>query len=176
MLITGAASGIGRPASLRFAEDGASIALLDIRADELKTTSDEVRRLGAEAMAFTVDTSKEPEVSAAFAAVNDSFGGLDSVVAAAGISMTLTGDGRVDELDKENLGSYFGDQPDGDFIYMQICCEGFCGGRQGSNSRDRFSDRPLRLCLRGTRLQRFQGRLSRTGSSDGRSSGRAGFT
>ena len=101
VLITGAASGIGRAASLRFAQDGASIALLDIRSDELNATGDEVRRLGAEAMEFVVDTSKEPEVSAAFATANDNFGGLDSVVAAAGISMTLTGDARVDQLDKE---------------------------------------------------------------------------
>ena len=132
VLITGAASGIGRAASLRFAEDGASIALLDIRADELKTTSDEVRRLGAEAMAFTVDTSKEPEVSAAFAAVNDSFGGLDSVVAAAGISMTLTGDGRVDELDKEIWDRILATNLTGTFLTCKYAVRAFVTAGRGS--------------------------------------------
>jgi NAD(P)-dependent dehydrogenase (short-subunit alcohol dehydrogenase family) len=132
VLITGAASGIGRAASLRFAEDGASIALLDIRADELKTTSDEVRRLGAEAMAFTVDTSKEPEVSAAFAAVNDSFGGLDSVVAAAGISMTLTGDGRVDELDKEIWDRILATNLTGTFLTCKYAVRAFVAAGRGA--------------------------------------------
>ena len=85
VLITGAASGIGRAASLRFAQDGTRLALLDIRSDELMETSDQVRNLGGEVMQFAVDTSQEPEVSATFAAVKDNFGGLDSVVASAGI-------------------------------------------------------------------------------------------
>src|SRR3546814_20988923 len=43
VLITGAASGLGRAASIRFAQDGASLCLVDINADGL---SDTVQRIG----------------------------------------------------------------------------------------------------------------------------------
>ena len=132
VLITGAASGIGRAASLRFAQDRASIALLDIRSDELNATSDEVRRLGAEVMEFVVDTSKEPEIAAAFAAANDNFGGLDSVVAAAGISMTLSGDARVDQLDKEVWDRILATNLTGTFLTCKYAVGTFIAAGRGS--------------------------------------------
>ncbi|HTW10015.1 MAG TPA: SDR family NAD(P)-dependent oxidoreductase [Acidimicrobiales bacterium] len=132
VLITGAASGIGRAASLRFAQDGSRLALLDIRSDELNETSDQVRNLGGEVMQFAVDTSQEPEVSAAFAAVKDNFGGLDSVVAAAGISMTLTGDARVDELDKEVWDRILATNLTGTFLTCKYAVRTFIPAGRGS--------------------------------------------
>jgi NAD(P)-dependent dehydrogenase (short-subunit alcohol dehydrogenase family) len=132
VLITGAASGIGRAASLRFAQDGASVALLDIRPDELHATSNEVRRLGAEAIEFVVDTAEEPGVSAAFSAVNDSLGGVDSVIAAAGISMTLTGDARVDQLEKEVWDRILGTNLTGTFLTCKYAVRALIGAGGGS--------------------------------------------
>jgi NAD(P)-dependent dehydrogenase (short-subunit alcohol dehydrogenase family) len=131
-LITGAASGIGRAASLRFAQDGASLALLDIRTDELHATGDEARRLGAEAMEFTVDTSEEDQVAGAFSTVNESLGGLDSVVAAAGISMTLTGDARVDQLEKAVWDRVVGTNLTGTFLTCKYAARTFIAAGSGS--------------------------------------------
>jgi NAD(P)-dependent dehydrogenase (short-subunit alcohol dehydrogenase family) len=99
VMITGAGGGIGRAAASRLASDGASLALLDVRPDELHAAAEEARGLGAEVLQFVADVGDETEVAAAFAEVEATWGGLDSAVAAAGISMSVTGDARVDELE-----------------------------------------------------------------------------
>ena len=46
VLVTGSAQGIGRGIALRLAKDGADICLVDMNADKLAATADEVRTLG----------------------------------------------------------------------------------------------------------------------------------
>jgi NAD(P)-dependent dehydrogenase (short-subunit alcohol dehydrogenase family) len=98
-LVTGAASGIGRAAALRLAAEGTSVALLDVRDGELAAVANEVREAGVQTLELLADVSDETSVSAALAQVSDAWGGLDAVVAAAGISMSTTGDARVDQLE-----------------------------------------------------------------------------
>jgi 3-oxoacyl-[acyl-carrier protein] reductase len=98
-LITGAGRGIGRAAAARLAADGVRVALVDLDERALRTTAQEARGLGVEVLELVADVGEEQQVSAAVAAVDDAWGGLDAVVAAAGISMSTTGDARVDLLD-----------------------------------------------------------------------------
>ncbi len=97
-LVTGAAGGIGRAAAVRLAREGTSVALLDMRDDDLAAVAAEVRGLDVEALELVADVSDEDAVAAAFAEVRSRWGALDALVAAAGISMSVTGDGRVDQL------------------------------------------------------------------------------
>jgi len=99
VLITGAGGGIGRAAAVRLASNGAWLALLDVRSEELQVTADEAKEAGAEVLQFVADVGEEQEVAAAFSSVEAAWGGLDATVAAAGISMSITGDARVDELE-----------------------------------------------------------------------------
>jgi len=85
IVITGAGRGIGRALALRFAGQGAHIALLDMNAEDLKTASQQCAALGVRAMAYTVDVSREADVSAALDAVVRDFGSLDVIVNNAGI-------------------------------------------------------------------------------------------
>jgi len=85
IVITGAGRGIGRALALRFAGQGAHIALLDMNAEDLKTTARHCAELGVRAMAYTVDVSREAEVSAALDAVVRDFGSLDVIINNAGI-------------------------------------------------------------------------------------------
>jgi 3-oxoacyl-[acyl-carrier protein] reductase len=85
IVITGAGRGIGRALALRFAGQGAHIALLDMNAEDLETTAQHCAELGVRAMAYTVDVSREAEVSAALDAVVRDFGSLDVIINNAGI-------------------------------------------------------------------------------------------
>ena len=77
-LITGAASGIGRAAAVRFAREGATVTALDVDAAGLRALSDEAGVASAVA-----DIGDEEAVAATFAAV----GPLDVVVANAAVQL-----------------------------------------------------------------------------------------
>lgn len=62
VLVTGAASGIGRCLALEFAREGGDLALVDINGDGLDRTADEVRRLGRSASCHTVDITDRAQV------------------------------------------------------------------------------------------------------------------
>jgi NAD(P)-dependent dehydrogenase (short-subunit alcohol dehydrogenase family) len=83
-LVTGGASGIGRAAARAFAAEGARVAVLDLAA-----SPDE------HALALVGDVSAEADVARAFAAVDETLGGLDTVLHVAGIGM----EGLLEEVE-----------------------------------------------------------------------------
>jgi 3-oxoacyl-[acyl-carrier protein] reductase len=85
IVITGAGRGIGRALAVRFAGQGAHIALLDLNAADLAAATAQCVELGMRAMAYTVDVSREADVSAALDAVVRDFGSLDVIINNAGI-------------------------------------------------------------------------------------------
>jgi 3-oxoacyl-[acyl-carrier protein] reductase len=85
VLVTGAASGIGRATCARLAAEGALVALLDRDAGLLATVADELRARGATALALTADVSREADVAAAVERAAAELGGLRGVVTSAGI-------------------------------------------------------------------------------------------
>lgn len=84
-LVTGAARGIGRHISLRFAREGARVVAADLDGDGARRVAAEVAATGAEALALEVDVGDPASVDAAFAAVGQRFGRLDVLVNNAGI-------------------------------------------------------------------------------------------
>jgi len=95
-LVTGAASGIGRATAVRFASEGARVALLDVDEESL---AEAARACGAGALALAADVSDEAAVSAAFGEAISRWGGLDVVVANAAIQLV----GRDDVVDRVEL-------------------------------------------------------------------------
>jgi NAD(P)-dependent dehydrogenase (short-subunit alcohol dehydrogenase family) len=93
-LVTGAGSGIGRAIAARFALEGARVALVDLRDDTLQQACAEI---AGETLALVADVSSEDEIAASFADVTAAWGGLDVLVANAGISHAE--DARVGQLD-----------------------------------------------------------------------------
>lgn len=80
VLLTGAASGIGRAVAERLAAEGARLFLLDVQAEPLATLGDALR-----ADTHCCDVSDEAAVGAAFAACLATHGRLDALVNVAAI-------------------------------------------------------------------------------------------
>jgi NAD(P)-dependent dehydrogenase (short-subunit alcohol dehydrogenase family) len=87
MLITGAASGIGRAVALLAAElPAARLVLIDRNPDRLDVVADEARRRGGEAVAVAIDLQDPHECARSVETAHRVFGGLDTLVSNAGIS------------------------------------------------------------------------------------------
>jgi NAD(P)-dependent dehydrogenase (short-subunit alcohol dehydrogenase family) len=84
-IVTGAASGIGRAAALRLSADGYSVACLDIDEPGARAVADEIRRVGAAAIAARLDVRSETEVAAVFDQAAAEFGPPAALVSSAGI-------------------------------------------------------------------------------------------
>jgi NAD(P)-dependent dehydrogenase (short-subunit alcohol dehydrogenase family) len=85
VLVTGAASGIGRATVERLASEGAKLFCADVQADALQETAKRAVELGAEADARVCDVSSEADAVASVAACVTRFGRLDSLCHVAGI-------------------------------------------------------------------------------------------
>jgi NAD(P)-dependent dehydrogenase (short-subunit alcohol dehydrogenase family) len=87
-LITGAASGQGRAAAVRFAEHGARIAVADVNDDGAAETVGLVEQAGSAAIAVHADVSVRPDVDAMVDAAVEAFGRLDVLYNNAAIQMS----------------------------------------------------------------------------------------
>jgi NAD(P)-dependent dehydrogenase (short-subunit alcohol dehydrogenase family) len=85
VVITGASSGIGRAAALRFARRGSSLAICARSAAELEQTAAECEAAGAPVLHRAVDVADEDAVEALAAATVGRFGRLDVWVNNAGV-------------------------------------------------------------------------------------------
>ncbi len=86
VVVTGGAKGIGKASCLRFAEEGARVAVLDIVVDEAAKVAVACERLsGQPALALHCDVTDQDSVDAAFASVVETWGTVDIVVASAGV-------------------------------------------------------------------------------------------
>jgi 2-hydroxycyclohexanecarboxyl-CoA dehydrogenase len=80
-VVTGGGGGIGREICIRFAEEGARVAVLDIDAGTARQTAEAI---GDAARAFTVDITDPHSVKQAIGAVVEAHGRIDTLVNNAG--------------------------------------------------------------------------------------------
>lgn len=98
VLITGAASGIGRAATLAFANEGCRLALVDIDKGELENLSAEIKAVGAKGASGLGDLSTAEGVTKAMSAAVKDFGGhVDVLVNNVGSGFVRTFDQLTDE-------------------------------------------------------------------------------
>ncbi|MGB2695069.1 MAG: glucose 1-dehydrogenase [Dehalococcoidia bacterium] len=79
-IVTGAARGIGRAYAQRFAEEGAAVAVFDLREADAKETAELIRSAGGSALALQADVTDQEQMVAAAQQVVDAFGGIDVLV------------------------------------------------------------------------------------------------
>ncbi|MFK7975550.1 MAG: SDR family NAD(P)-dependent oxidoreductase [Halioglobus sp.] len=87
VIVTGAASGMGRATAHLFADEGARVAIIDINADALAEVAEEIRGVGGQALALTVDLSDRDAVETAVRKVADELGAIDILVNNAGFAI-----------------------------------------------------------------------------------------
>ncbi|TPQ38769.1 NAD(P)-dependent oxidoreductase [Bradyrhizobium guangdongense] len=89
VLVTGAASGMGRATARVFAAEGANVAVTDYDGAGAEAVAREIAASGGKAKAWKLDVSDPNEITRVVDAVAAQFGGLDAVVNNAGISVRV---------------------------------------------------------------------------------------
>ena len=105
ILVTGAASGIGRASALRFAAEGATVAALDINAEGLAETRASITAENGVAHSYPVDLTHPEQVETTIRQIVTDRGRIDGLFNVAGGSGRRYGDGPIDECTLE--GWYF---------------------------------------------------------------------
>jgi len=104
-IVTGAGSGMGRACAIRFAREGAKVALLDISEKHLTETKDLIlqENPAAEVLCLTADISVERSVAEAIEKTAAAFGKLNYAMNNAGVMMTRAPVGEVDSESWERV-------------------------------------------------------------------------
>lgn len=95
VLVTGASSGIGQAIAIRFAQEGASVAInyysdqeeaLETK-DDIDTACQAIDGCGVQSLVVQADVSKEEDVDRMFATTIDKLGGIDILINNAGMQI-----------------------------------------------------------------------------------------
>src|ERR1051326_8504038 len=89
VLVTGAASGMGRATARVFATEGANVAVTDVSADGAKAVADEIAAAGGAAKAWRLDVADAKAIESVVGEIAAHFGSLDIIVNNAGISVRV---------------------------------------------------------------------------------------
>jgi 3-oxoacyl-[acyl-carrier protein] reductase len=89
VLVTGAASGMGRATALVFAAEGANVAVTDITVEGTEAVAREIGESGGNAKGWLLDVADRDAIPAVVDGVAAHFGGLDILVNNAGISVRI---------------------------------------------------------------------------------------
>lgn len=89
VLVTGAASGMGRATAQVFATEGANVAVTDITAEGTEAVAQEIGNSGGTAKAWVLDVADRDAITSVVKSVATHFGGLDILVNNAGISVRV---------------------------------------------------------------------------------------
>ncbi len=103
VVVTGSAHGIGRASALRFASEGANVAVVDIRASEGEVVAKECARAGGTGRAYGADVSDPEQVADVVRRIVGDLGGIDVLHSHAGRLRA----GTVNETDLEEWNRTF---------------------------------------------------------------------
>lgn len=127
-IVTGGGSGIGEAICLRFASEGATVAVLDLNPDAAAKIADQITSEGGEALPVTCDVSDRSSVEAAFAKVLEALGGVTTLVNNAGIAHI----GNVEQTSPEDLDKVYDVNVKGVYYCLQAGVAAMKQGESGS--------------------------------------------
>ncbi len=126
-LVTGGGSGIGRSTACRFAEEGATVVVVDINAEGSAETAELIEREGRKACWFQADVTEDRAASAIVEEVQGRFGAPNVLMTAAAISVGKT----VPDTLPEEWDRVFEVNVKGTFLWMRACIP-FMSAKGGS--------------------------------------------
>jgi len=85
-IVTGGGTGLGRAIALRFASEGARVAIGEIQSEAGDRTRREISALGGEAVSIPTDVTVPEQVNALVQACDEQFGRIDVLVNNAGVT------------------------------------------------------------------------------------------
>ena len=127
-VISGASSGIGQACALRFAQEGAHVACLDIDAQANGETAVQCCAYGVEALACSCNVAQQEAVATAVTAVMEKWGRIDVLVTAAGITASTP----LSEVTLDNWNRLLAVNLTGVFLCNQAVAPIMQGQRSGS--------------------------------------------
>ncbi|MBM4267059.1 MAG: SDR family oxidoreductase [Deltaproteobacteria bacterium] len=92
VIVTGAASGMGRATAHLFADEGASVAVTDLREEDVERVVGEIREAGGKAHGWRLDVADAEAIVRVVGEIAERFGGIDVLVNNAGIVVGTTVD------------------------------------------------------------------------------------
>ena len=98
-LVTGAGSGIGKGAAIRLAREGAKVGVLSRTDVQILDVVQEIRDGGGEAMPLIADVSQSDQLRNAITELAEAYGGIQVVVANAGVNGLWAPIERISEED-----------------------------------------------------------------------------
>ncbi len=106
-VITGGGSGIGRSMALRFAQEGAKVAILELNAKNASAVIEQIQKDGGQAQSYQCDVAKQSSVRGCFEEVIKAHGRLDILINNAGIAhignVETTEEADLDRLYQVNI-------------------------------------------------------------------------
>jgi NAD(P)-dependent dehydrogenase (short-subunit alcohol dehydrogenase family) len=116
-LVTGAGSGIGKATAKLFAYSGARVAALTRSREDVEATCTEIRHSQGEAIGIVADISDAEQMARGYQMIQDSWGGLDLVVANAGINGLWA---PIDEISEADWQKVFDTNLKGTFLTVKL--------------------------------------------------------
>jgi 3-hydroxybutyrate dehydrogenase len=128
-IVTGAASGIGLAIARRYVEEGAAVAIADLKEEAAKAAAADLSRHGpGRAIGLAMDVTSEAEVNDGVATVVKQFGTVDILVSNAGIQIIH----RIEDFPFEEWKKLIAIHLDGAFLTAKACLPHMYRQKSGS--------------------------------------------
>ena len=128
-LVTGGGTGIGRATALRFAQEGAAVAVCGRTLRPLQETSEAIVAGGGQALAIRCDVADASQVEAMTRDVVANLGGLNILVNNAGIRASI---GTIEELSEDEWQQTFDIDAKGSWLCAKFAIPEMCKAGGGS--------------------------------------------
>lgn len=127
-VVTGAGQGIGRSIAIRYAQEGAKVAVIDVNPATTQAVADEITASGGTAIPVICDVSRREAVEAAAKEVVDTFGGPISILVS---NAGVTRPAMLWKMTDEEWRTVLGTHVDGSFYWLQAVVPGMREQKRG---------------------------------------------